>query len=149
MRNEIQMMNSMVFSLHYRRHKGKTALEMASKTLNLQTLLEQHTAINNPMQVNGNTNGSVSPLLKRCSFSNRGENICKECCYAFTYLWAEFQLSSCYPVSVSTFIQSSLEIVEDFCLYHFYLQPIPNVNTSICEAISCFEKLQLFHLKQK
>lgn len=53
------------------RHKGKTALEMASRKHNLQALVEEHTAINKPAQVNGMSNGSVSPLLKRCSISDR------------------------------------------------------------------------------
>lgn len=56
-----------------RRHKGKTAFEMASKKLNLKVLLEEHAVTKEPGQVNGISNGSVSPLLERCSLSNRGK----------------------------------------------------------------------------
>ena len=66
-------MNLMVICIHSSRHKGKTASEMASKKPNLQALIEEHTATNKPVQVNGMSNGSVSPLLKRCSLSNRGK----------------------------------------------------------------------------
>lgn len=55
------------------RHKGKTALEMACKKPNLKALMEEHTATNEPTHVNGMSNGSVSPLLKRCSLTNRGK----------------------------------------------------------------------------
>lgn len=53
------------------RHKGKTAFEMASKKLNLKVLLEEHAVTKEPTQVNGISNGSVSPLLERCSLNDR------------------------------------------------------------------------------
>lgn len=60
-----------------RRHKGKTAFEMASKKLNLKALFEEHTVTKEPTQVNGISNGSVSPLLERCSLNNRGKPMVK------------------------------------------------------------------------
>lgn len=46
---------------------------MASKKLNLKALMEEHAAANEPTQVNGISNGSVSPVLERCSLTNRGK----------------------------------------------------------------------------
>lgn len=65
------------YNVLFSRHKGKTALEMASKKSNLRALLEEHTGNSEPTHVNGISNGSVSPLLERCSLSNRGKPLCR------------------------------------------------------------------------
>ncbi|XP_042215354.1 uncharacterized protein LOC121861551 isoform X1 [Homarus americanus] len=53
------------------RHKGKTPLEMAARKPQLQEVMQQFASENKPVHINGIANGSVSPLLKRRSLTNR------------------------------------------------------------------------------
>lgn len=121
MSNRIQMMNLMVFCIHSSRHKGKTALEMASRKHNLQALVEEHTAMNKPVQVNGMSNGSVSPLLKRCSISNRGRLIETNILCVFIYIQNFLHINS----SLILFF-SYLNVLY---LYQIYLSSTLNAST--------------------